>query len=139
MQLLMQWSKGLATTGDIAFAITSFMLMTSYLRNIGENIRMMQKGLDDVEDVARYARMAPQVADAPHAKLLAGEMGEIVFEHATFRYKSVPEPLFKDFSLRIRPGERVALVGPTGAGKSTFVKLVQRLYDLEQGRILIDG
>jgi ATP-binding cassette subfamily B protein len=136
--LIRLWIRGEATAGDVAFGITAFMLMSGYLRNIGDNIRMMQKGLDDVEDVARYARMAPQVADAPGAKALSGEMGQIVFEHATFRYKSVPEPLFKDFSLTVRPGERVALVGPTGAGKSTFVKLIQRLYDLDAGRILID-
>jgi ATP-binding cassette subfamily B protein len=137
--LIRLWIKGEATAGDVAFGITAFMLMSGYLRNVGDNIRMLQKGLDDVEDVARYERTAPQVADAAAAKALAGDLGQIVFEHATFRYKSVPEPLFKDFSLAIKPGERVALVGPTGAGKSTFVKLVQRLYDLESGRILIDG
>jgi ATP-binding cassette subfamily B protein len=137
--LIRLWIKGEATAGDVAFGITAFMLMSGYLRNIGDNIRMLQKGLDDVEDVARYERTAPQVADAPGARPLAGDLGQIVFEHATFRYNSVPEPLFKDFSLVIRPGERVALVGPTGAGKSTFVKLIQRLYDLEAGRILIDG
>jgi ATP-binding cassette subfamily B protein len=137
--LIRLWIKGEATAGDVAFGITAFMLMSGYLRNVGDNIRMLQKGLDDVEDVARYERTAPQVADAADARPLAGDLGQIVFERATFRYKSVPEPLFKDFSLVIKPGERVALVGPTGAGKSTFVKLVQRLYDLEAGRILIDG
>ncbi|HEX5378459.1 MAG TPA: ABC transporter ATP-binding protein [Phenylobacterium sp.] len=136
--LIRLWIRGEATAGDVAFGITAFMLMSGYLRNVGDNIRMLQKGLDDVEDVARYERTEPQVADAADARPLTGELGEIVFDHATFRYKSVPEPLFKDFSLTIRPGERVALVGPTGAGKSTFVKLVQRLYDLEEGRILID-
>ena len=137
--LIRLWIKGQASAGDVAFAITAFMLMSGYLRNIGDNIRMLQKGLDDVEDVARSAETPPQVADAPDAAAFAGELGQVVFEHATFRYKSVATPLFEDFSLTIRPGERVALVGPTGAGKSTFVKLVQRLYDLESGRILIDG
>jgi len=137
--LLRLWARGEATAGDVAFVITSFMLMSGYLRNIGENIRMMQKGLDDVEDVARYARTPPQVLDAPNAPAFAGELGEVVFEAITFRYKSAEEPLYRDFSLRIAPGERVALVGPTGSGKSTFVKLIQRLYDLQGGRILIDG
>ncbi len=137
--LLRLWAQGAATAGDVAFAITSFMLMSGYLRNIGENIRMLQKGLDDVEDVARYARTPPQVLDVPEAPAFAGELGEIVFDRITFRYKSAEEPLYRDFSLRIAPGERVALVGPTGAGKSTFVKLIQRLYDLQEGRILIDG
>ncbi len=137
--LLNLWAQGLATPGDLAFAITSFMLMSGYLRNIGENVRMMQKGLDDVEDVANYARMAPQVADAPAARPFVGGEGEIVFDNVSFRYKSAGEPLYDGFSLRIAPGERVALVGPTGAGKSTFVKLIQRLYDLQGGSIAVDG
>jgi ATP-binding cassette, subfamily B, bacterial len=133
------WVQGAASPGDIAFAITTFMLMSGYLRNIGENVRMMQKGLDDVEDVANYARMVPQVADAPAAKPFVGGEGEIVFDHVTFRYKSAETPLYDTFNLTIAPGERVALVGPTGAGKSTFVKLIQRLYDLQAGSIAIDG
>jgi ATP-binding cassette subfamily B protein len=137
--LVWLWSKGQAKAGDIAFVITAFMLMTSYLRNLGENIRMTQRGLDDSEDVARYATTDPQVIDRPKAGEFRADLGEIVFEHVTFRYKSAETPLYDDFSLRIVVGERVALVGPTGAGKSTFVKLVQRLYDVQSGRILIDG
>jgi ATP-binding cassette subfamily B protein len=137
--LVWQWSIGRADAGDIAFAITSFMLMTGYLRNIGDNIRMAQRGLDDSEDVARYATMAPQVVDAPDARPFRSELGEIVFDRVTFRYKSAEQPLYDNFTLRIAPGERVALVGPTGAGKSTFVKLIQRLYDLQGGQILVDG
>jgi ATP-binding cassette subfamily B protein len=123
----------------VAFAITAFMLMSGYLRNVGDNIRMLQKGLADAEDVARYERTEPQVKDVAGAPAFRGELGQIVFERVTFRYRSAEAPLYDDFSLVLAPGERVALVGPTGAGKSTFVKLVQRLYDLDGGRILIDG
>lgn len=137
--LVRQWALGEASAGDVAFAITSFMLMSGYLRNIGENIRMMQKGLDDTEDVAAYARIPPQVPDDRDAGAFRRELGEIAFDRVTFRYKSAEEPLYRDFSLLIAPGERVALVGPTGSGKSTFVKLIQRLYDVQGGRILIDG
>ncbi|HEX4710601.1 ABC transporter ATP-binding protein [Phenylobacterium sp.] len=137
--LVWLWSKGQATPGDIAFVITAFMQMTSYLRNLGENIRLTQRGLDDTEDVARYATLPPQVADSSRAREFAADLGEIVFDRVTFRYKSADGALYEDFSLRIAPGERVALVGPTGAGKSTFVKLIQRLYDLQGGRILVDG
>jgi ATP-binding cassette subfamily B protein len=137
--LVSLWAKGQAKAGDVAFVITAFMLMTGYLRNIGENIRMTQRGLDDIEDVARYSTTPPQVVDAPAAKDFVADLGEIVFDRVTFRYKSADAALYEDFSLTIRPGERVALVGPTGAGKSTFVKLVQRLYDVQGGRILIDG
>ena len=137
--LMLRWTKGQASAGDVAFVITSFLVMSGYLRNIGENIRMAQKGLADVEDVARYAKTHPQVADAPGAADFIGRRGEIVFEDVTFRYKSAAAPIYDHFWLRIEPGERLALVGPTGSGKSTFVKLVQRMYDLQGGRILIDG
>jgi ATP-binding cassette, subfamily B, bacterial len=137
--LVSLWAKGQAKAGDVAYVITAFMLMTGYLRNIGENIRMTQRGIDDIEDVARYETMAPQVLDAPAAKQFVPGLGEIIFDRVTFRYKSAEAPLYDDFSLMIEPGERVALVGPTGAGKSTFVKLIQRLYDVQGGRILVDG
>jgi ATP-binding cassette subfamily B protein len=100
---------------------------------------MLQKGLDDAEDVASFARETPQVADRPGAPPFRGGQGEIVLDAVTFRYRNAEAPLYENFSLRIAPGEKVALVGPTGAGKSTFVKLIQRLYDLQSGRILIDG
>jgi ATP-binding cassette subfamily B protein len=137
--VIRSWTRGQASGGDVAFVIACFLVMSGYLRNIGENIRMAQRGLADVEDVARYAQMAPQVADAPGAADFVGLMGEIVFDEVTFRYKSAAAPIYDRFSLIIRPGERLALVGPTGSGKSTFVKLVQRLYDVDAGRIVIDG
>ena len=137
--LLRLWIRGRASAGDVAFAITAFMLMSGYLRNLGENIRMLQKGLDDVEDAAHYARLAPEVADVADAPPLVAQLGQIVFERVVFGYAASSEPLYQRVSLVIAPGERLALVGPTGAGKSTFVKLIQRLYDLQSGRILIDG
>ena len=134
-----QWSAGRASAGDVAFAITAFMLMNGYLKNVGENIRMLQRGLDDTEDVAGFARKAPEVADRHGAGLLEVRRGHVVFDKVTFAYANQPAPIYDGFSLAIAPGERVALVGPTGSGKSTFVKLLQRLYDLQEGRILIDG
>lgn len=137
------WAQGTATTGDVLFAVTSFMLMSGYLRNVGEIVQQLQKGIDDLADVVEFLQTPPQVADSPEARPFRpgrnGRLGEIVFDRVTFGYRNAAEPLYRDFSLRIEPGERVALVGPTGAGKSTFVKLVQRLYDLDGGRILIDG
>ncbi|WP_343699277.1 ABC transporter ATP-binding protein [Caulobacter sp.] len=133
------WAQGTATPGDVAFAITAFMLMSGYLRNLGENIRMLQKGLDDAEDVAAWTNLSPQIADAPEAPDFKPASGSIEFRDVTFRYKAAGAPLYDHFSLKIAPGERVALVGPTGSGKSTFVKLVQRLHDLQDGAVLIDG
>jgi ATP-binding cassette subfamily B protein len=137
--MVWSWSQGTATPGDVATAITAFMLMSGYLRNMGENIRMLQKGLDDTEDLAAWNQLSPQIADAPNAPAFQIGPGAIAFEDVTFRYKAAGAPLYDGFSLKIAPGERVALVGPTGSGKSTFVKLIQRLHDLQGGRIVIDG
>jgi ATP-binding cassette subfamily B protein len=137
--VILRWAAGQASAGDVAFIVTAFLLMNGYLRNMGDNIRMLQRGLADIEDVARYATLAPQVADRPDAADIHPMEGEIVFDRVTFAYKSSAVPIYSDFSLRIAPGERLALVGPTGSGKSTFVKLIQRLYDLQGGRILVDG
>jgi ATP-binding cassette subfamily B protein len=136
---VLQWSQGKASSGDVAFVITTFLIMSGYLRNMGDNIRMLQRGLADVEDVARFAQTAPDVLDAPAAKAFLPNVGEIALENVSFRYKSADRPIYDGFSLHIRPGERIALVGPTGSGKSTFVKLLQRLYDVQGGRILVDG
>jgi ATP-binding cassette, subfamily B, bacterial len=137
--LILSWLKGQASAGDVAFVIATFMIMSGYLRNMGDNIRMLQRGLADCEDVAEYARIAPQVSDRTGALDFVGGDGEVVFDGVTFRYKKATGPLYERFSLVIQPGERIALVGPTGSGKSTFVKLVQRLYDLDAGEIRIDG
>ncbi|HEX7761827.1 MAG TPA: ABC transporter ATP-binding protein [Caulobacteraceae bacterium] len=137
--LVRAWDQGKATPGDVAFAITSFIVMAGYMRNFSEITRMLQKGLDDTMDVAAYMKTSPQLADRPDAQAFHGELGQIVFERVAFGYGNQAGPLYQDFDLVIAPGERVALVGPTGSGKSTFVKLVQRLYDLQGGRILIDG
>jgi ATP-binding cassette subfamily B protein len=137
--LVMLWSQHRAQAGDVAFAITAFLLMSGYLRNFGENVRNLQKGLDDTEAVAGYMTTPPQVADHPGAEVFRRGRGEIVFDRVTFRYRGQDEPLYSRFTLAIAAGERVALVGPTGSGKSTFVKLIQRLYDLQEGQIRIDG
>jgi ATP-binding cassette subfamily B protein len=137
--LVSAWSHGQARPEDVVFAITSFIVMAGYMRNFSEITRMLQKGLDDTMDVASYVRTPPQLADVADAAQFAGELGAIEFERVSFGYQNQDRLLYRDFDLAIAPGERVALVGPTGSGKSTFVKLVQRLYDLDAGRILIDG
>jgi len=137
--LVQRWLKGEANAGDVAFVVTTFLIMSGYLRNMGDNIRMTQRALADVEDVASYAQIEPQVPDRLDAPDFLGGDGEVVFDNVTFRYQKATTPLYERFSLVIRPGERIALVGATGSGKSTFVKLVQRLYDLDAGEIRIDG
>ncbi|MDB5649153.1 MAG: transporter ATP-binding protein [Hyphomicrobiales bacterium] len=133
------WTQGRATPGDIASLIATQFLITGYLRDIAQHVRGVQRTINDMDDVLDFRTAELQVADATDASELRVPRGEIAFEHVTFKYKGAREPLYADFSLTIPAGQRVGLVGQSGAGKSTFVKLIQRLYDLDGGRICIDG
>ena len=89
-------------------------------------------------EITRVVRSREAAAE-PGALFWKPARGEIVFDQVRFTYGGQERPLYENFSLRVAPGEKVALVGPTGSGKSTFVKLVQRLYDVDAGAIRIDG
>ncbi|MGI9420333.1 MAG: ABC transporter ATP-binding protein, partial [Geminicoccaceae bacterium] len=133
------WKEGRASTGDVAYVLTSFMLVNGYLRDVGQHIREAQHAVNDLEDIVEYAMTEPDVVDRPGAGGLDVRQGDIRFDGVRFCYPRSGEPVFENFDLAIKPGEKVALVGHSGSGKSTFVKLLQRLYDLDGGRILIDG
>lgn len=133
------WSQGQASPGDVASLIAMQFLIAGYLRDIGQQIRSVQRTINDMDDVIAFRDTAVQIADAPDARPLEVRKGRIVFDHVTFGYAGKREPIYRDFSLEIPAGQRVGLVGPSGAGKSTFVKLIQRFYDLDDGRILVDG
>lgn len=133
------WMKGEADVGGVTFVMTSYMLISSYLRDIGMHLQNLQQAINELDDVVAFSKLPPGVTDRPDAFKLEARAGAIAFEEVTFRYRGQTVPIYDRFSLRIRPGEKIALVGPSGSGKSTFVKLLQRLYDIEEGRILIDG
>ena len=136
---LLLWSWGEASAGDVAFVLTAFFVLQGYLRDIGVHIRNMQRSVNDMEELVDIQAEPFGVADAPGAVPIRIGEGAIAFEHVTFHYGNHRLPLYRDFSLEIRPGERVGLVGHSGSGKTTFVKLIQRLYDVNSGRIVIDG
>ncbi len=137
--VVLEWTRGRASPGDAAFAITAFFLVSGYLRTLGENFQNLQKGFAEIEDVVAYAAQPAEITDAPGAPDFVPGPGRIQFDRVTFAYRGAAEPLYRDFSLEIAPGRTVALVGPTGSGKSTFVRLVQRLYDVSGGAVRIDG
>jgi ATP-binding cassette subfamily B protein len=131
-------SSGQASAGDVAFAMAANLQLGGQLRTVGQDIRMLQRAIGEIEDAVRFLESAPDVADPPGAQPLVVQRGEIVFDAVCFSYPG-QGAIYRDFDLRIQAGERVGLVGATGAGKSTFVKLIQRLYDLDGGAIRIDG
>jgi len=136
---LLLWATGRASVGDITFALAMFFILEGYLRDVGMHIRNLQRSVNDMEELVALQSQPLGIEDRPGAPAIAIERGEIRFEHVTFRYGNHPVPLYQDFSVRIAPGERVGLVGHSGSGKTTFIKLIQRLYDINGGRITIDG
>ncbi|MBO1110505.1 ABC transporter ATP-binding protein [Bordetella petrii] len=133
------WSRGRASVGDITFSLSMFFILQGYLRSIGLHIRNLQRSVNDMEELVSLHAQRLDVQDRPGAGPITVSRGEICFEHVTLRYGAHLTPLFDDFSVRIAPGERVGLVGHSGSGKTTFIKLIQRLYDINGGRITIDG
>ncbi len=137
------WHTGAISTGAIAFAVGLTLRLKAMsqwiiweVAGLFENIGVIQDG---IETIARE-RSIKDVADA---KPLEVTEGAIQFEHLSFNYGKPAgpkdRPVLRDLSLTIAPGEKVGLVGRSGAGKSTLANLLLRFYDLESGRILIDG
>ena len=133
------WKQGAASAGDITMVITSYFMINGYLREIGRQVSNLQKAMSDMEDVVFFWKTDIAVKDKPDAALFKPADGHIVFDHISFAYGNQDQAIYDDFSITIKPGEKVALVGYSGSGKSTFVKLLQRLYDIQKGEIRIDG
>jgi len=136
---LLLWARNRASVGDITFALTMFFILEGYLRDVGLHIRNLQRSVNDMEELVALERQPLGIEDRPGAPDIAIPHGEIRFQDVTFRYGNHPTPLYENFSVRVAPGERVGLVGHSGSGKTTFIKLIQRLYDINGGRITIDG
>ena len=133
------WWTGRATPGDVTTVLTAYFIVLGYLREIGYHIANLQRAVNEMEELVGLHAQRLGIEDAPGAGPINIRAGEIVFEHVRFRYGVYATALFEDLSLTIPAGERVGLVGHSGSGKSTFIKLVQRLHDATGGRILIDG
>ena len=136
---LLLWQQGAATPGDITFVLTMFFVLQGHLRDVGQHIRNLQRSVNDMEELVSLFDQPLGIDDKLGAVPIKIGKGAIAFESVTFQYGSHVTPLYRDFSVRIAPGERVGLVGHSGSGKTTFVKLIQRLYDVNAGAILIDG
>jgi ATP-binding cassette, subfamily B, bacterial len=130
---------GEAPLADLVYVLTTYFIINGQLRNIGWQVRNLQRAANELDDLVEISATPPQVRDVRGARALVPGDGEIRFEGVCFRYANQPDPVLEDFDLRIAPGEKVALVGESGAGKTTVVKLLQRLYDVDRGRITIDG
>lgn len=131
------WSAGQASAGDIAAVAMVATRLGMVSNRLGRVAVMIYANIGEVQDGISTLSPAHEITDRPDA-VRPDEAGEIRFEHVRFAYGGETRAL-NDVSLAIAPGEKVALVGASGAGKSTMVALLLRLYDVEGGRITIGG
>lgn len=130
--------RGALTPGDLIVFITYLKNAFKPMRDMAKHAGRLAQASASGERILDVLETVPDIQDADRAMKAPAFAGEIRFEHVTLAYSGRPEVLI-DLNLRIRPGQTVALVGESGAGKSTIAGLLLRLYDPDQGRVLIDG
>lgn len=132
------WRAGILTIGDFALIQGYLLQIFGRLWDFGRNVRRIYQRLADANEMTEILQTPHEIQDVTKAKVLKVKNGGIEFLGVDFAYANAGEVL-KAFNLIIRPSERVALIGPSGGGKSTIVKLLFRFFDIQGGRILIDG
>ena len=124
---------GKITPGDlVAYLLYVTTLLTS-IRRVVEFTEQFQRGMTGIE------RFIEEIRDEPDAEELKDVKGDIQFDHVSFRYSGVDEDVLTNINLHVAPGQNIALVGPSGGGKTTLCNLIPRFYEVTSGRILIDG
>lgn len=132
-------THGNKTVGDFTGFISAVLMIAQPVRSFGNLNTRIQEGLASAERFYEVMNEQPQIVSAPGAKPLKLTRGEIVFDAVGFSYANDGREAVHNFKLAVKPNTTVALVGRSGAGKSTVFNLVPRLYDPQQGRITIDG
>ncbi len=133
------WYRGRFTAGGFIILIFYMGQLWGRLWDFGQNVREYIRAVSRGEEMVEIAQRPLGVQDIPQATPLVVTQGAVRFDHVRFGYEHGASPVLSDLSIAIAPGERVALVGHSGGGKSTFVKLLLRLYDIQGGRIAIDS
>lgn len=129
---------GTMTLGDVQAFIQYSRQFTQPVTQAASMVNLLQSGVASAERVFELLDAEEEASDDHHPRLTEVPHGRVTFEHVSFRYDR-DRPLIEDLSMTVEPGQTVAIVGPTGAGKTTLVNLIMRFYELDSGRITLDG
>jgi subfamily B ATP-binding cassette protein MsbA len=132
-------AEGSINPGDFVVVLGGLAFLFMSARRLNQINVEIQQALAAAERVFTMMDWPPDIADAPDAKALDDEPGEIIFDHVHYSYPGAEAPALEDIELRLRRGEMVALVGPSGAGKTTLANLMLRFADPTEGRVAMDG
>jgi ATP-binding cassette subfamily B multidrug efflux pump len=136
--LALAYDPPLVTVGVIVAFLTYVRRFYEPIRGIANLYTQLQAALAGAERIFDLLDTQPEITDAPDAVLLPLVQGRVEFDHVTFAYQE-GEPVLEDVCLTAEPGQTVALVGPTGVGKTTLVSLLSRFYEVDEGAVRIDG
>lgn len=135
--IFMVW--GYIEAGDLVAYVLYVSTLLATVKRVVEFTEQFQKGVTGIERFFEVLDTKPDIKDSPYAKNLNDVKGEIEFENVYFKYPDNEDYTLKDFNLKIKAGENIALVGPSGGGKSTICSLIPRFYDVNLGEIKVDG
>ncbi len=133
------WSLGQITPGDVVVVSTLTFRILNSSRDLALSLVDTAQYVGYIEDTLRVIAQPQSVVDAPNAKPLVARGGSVEFRNVSFSYGDDRSDTVQGLNLYIPAGQKVGIVGPSGAGKSTLVHLLQRLYDVQSGKVLIDG
>ncbi len=132
------WGRGLITVGTFVLAQTYIIGLSQQLWGLNKIIRSVYQSLADSKEMVDILLTKHEIKDLPDAKKLFVTKGEIVFNNVSFEFNR-DNMVLKDINITIKPGQKVAVIGPSGAGKTTLARLIMRIYNLTKGSITIDG
>jgi ATP-binding cassette subfamily B multidrug efflux pump len=131
-------TRGMIAIGDVQAFIQYAQQFTQPITSLANITNIIQLTIASAERIFELLDEEEEVPEATDAKIITSPQGAVQFDHVSFRYKE-DVPLIDDMNIDVKPGQTIAIVGPTGAGKTTLVNLLMRFYELNSGRILIDG
>jgi ATP-binding cassette subfamily B multidrug efflux pump len=136
--LVLRFSPPLATIGVIVAFLTYVRRFYQPIRELAQLFGQLQSALAGSERIFELLDVEPDIVEAPQAIALPPLTGHVAYDHVSFRYQD-DTPVLQDVSAEAAPGQTIAIVGPTGAGKTTLVNLLPRFYDIQEGRVTVDG